>query len=63
VLVVGHAPDLGIVAGALAGGPPIHMQRGMLCCVDLSGWPPAAPGGLVFLLPAGVLAAAGTPPS
>jgi len=59
VLIVGHAPALGIVAGALAGGPPVPLDRGMLCAVDLPRWPPTASGTLAFLLPARLLAMVG----
>ncbi len=62
VLIVGHAPDIGRVAGDLTDGHGVPMHRGTLCCVETAVWPPSAPGALVFLLPAAVLAAAGSPP-
>lgn len=57
-LLVGHAPDMGAIAGELMGAAgALPMRRGMLCCVELFAWPPAPPGRLRFLMPPDLLLA------
>lgn len=60
VLLVGHAPDLGRLAGELVGaGHALALRRGGLCCVELASWPPSPPGRLHFFLPPELLLAVG----
>ncbi len=58
ILLVGHAPDMGLVAAALSGiQGMIPFERGAIACVAMDCWPVAPPGILVFLLPAEILCA------
>ena len=60
VLVVGHAPDLGQLAGRIAGTGEIHMGKGTLAWISLDdGAAKENSGHLKALLPADLLAAAG----
>lgn len=60
VLCVGHAPDLGRLAGDLAcRGAAIPLGKGALCGLDLPDWTLSGPCSLVLLMPAQVLAELG----
>ena len=59
LLLVGHAPDLGRIAGALTGAEGgLHLGRGGIAGVELAAWPPTPPGRLGFFVPAEMLIAA-----
>lgn len=49
VLLVGHAPDLGIFLGDLIGKGEIRLSKGALACVEVSSMPPEAAGKLLWL--------------
>ena len=58
ILIVGHAPDMGIMTAALSGlEGPVPFARGGLACIELGTWPIAPPGRLVFVLPPEILLA------
>jgi|YNPBryBLVA2012_1023415.scaffolds.fasta_scaffold02249_4 phosphohistidine phosphatase len=52
ILLVGHEPAIGRLAGHLIGcdGQPVVFKKGALCRIDLETPPPAARGTLVWLL-------------
>lgn len=49
LLLVGHAPDLGILLGELVGTEEIPLSKGALACVEVSSLPPEAAGKLLWL--------------
>jgi phosphohistidine phosphatase len=54
ILLVGHEPDLGLLAGALLGlpvGRAIPFKKGGALRIDVDGVPPRGPGELVWMLP------------
>jgi phosphohistidine phosphatase len=58
LMLVGHQPSLGELAGALAWGSPEHcveLKKGGVCSVELERLPPQPRGKLIFLLPPAVL--------
>ena len=64
LLLVGHAPDLGGVAGQLAGAAtPLSLDRGGFCWLELDRWDDAADAAMGaaihLLMPGGALAALG----
>ncbi|HSV74451.1 MAG TPA: phosphohistidine phosphatase SixA [Chthonomonadales bacterium] len=58
VMLVGHQPSLGAIAGALAGASPIDIKKGGLCRLSTARVEPGA-AVLEWLLPPSVLALAG----
>jgi phosphohistidine phosphatase len=51
IALVGHEPDLGILAGRLIGArEPIALKKGAICRIDFDALPPAGPGHLRWLV-------------
>ena len=52
ILLVGHEPDLGLIASSLLGSGKslVELKKGSLCRIDVSSLPPPEPGKLVWLL-------------
>jgi phosphohistidine phosphatase len=59
VLVVGHAPDLGLLVGDLTGAVDVELGKGWLAWIRIPGEIEKGGGRLKALLPAELLAAAG----
>jgi phosphohistidine phosphatase len=58
LMLVGHQPSLGELAGALAWGSPQHyveLKKGGVCALDVDRLTPQPRGKAVFLLPPAVL--------
>ena len=52
VAVVGHEPDLGVLAARLLGARgTFEFRKGAVCRIDVIGWPPDPPGTLVWFAP------------
>lgn len=52
MMLVGHEPDLGIIASLLLGSESsvIEFKKGSLCCIDISTLPPRSKGTLIWHL-------------
>ena len=52
VLLVGHEPDLGILASTLIGSKTttVEFKKGALCRIDIDRLPPVRPGRLIWYL-------------
>lgn len=60
ILLAGHEPDLGELAGHLLGAEgAVEFKKGALCCIEVDGLPPRGPGILRSHLPPAVLRALG----
>lgn len=56
IALVGHEPDLGVLAGRLLGARgAIPFKKGAMCCLDLDRALPGGPGTLRWFLPPRVL--------
>ncbi|MEO8070843.1 MAG: phosphohistidine phosphatase SixA [Acidobacteriota bacterium] len=50
VALVGHGPGIGELAAWLIGGRvPLNLKKGGVCRIDVTDWPPARSGELIFL--------------
>jgi phosphohistidine phosphatase SixA len=48
-MLVGHEPDLGLLAGWLIGSKsPLPFRKGAACRIDLRSWPPDQGGSLIW---------------
>ena len=58
VALVGHEPDLGVVASRLLGTrKPLAFRKGAVCRIDVTRLPPTAPGTLRWYAPPAMLRA------
>jgi phosphohistidine phosphatase len=58
VALVGHEPDLGILAAWLLGLPqPLAFRKGAVCRIDVALWPPRPAGQLVWFATSKILRA------
>lgn len=58
IALVGHEPDLGVLAGRLAGlRRPLEFKKGAVCRIDIDAVPPTARGLLRWLIPPSMLRA------
>jgi len=55
--LVGHEPDIGELAGRLAGLRPLAFKKGAVCRIDLDALPPAEPGTLRWFVTSRILRA------
>lgn len=58
LMLVGHQPSLGEIAGAIIGGSPdcnIELKKGGACAIDMASGGNPPKGSLVFLLPSSIL--------
>jgi len=58
VALVGHEPNLGMLAAHLAGSPhPFGFKKGAVCRIDVEWLPPSAPGALRWFVTPAILRA------
>ena len=55
VILVGHEPDLGSLAGGLIGSPPLAFKKAGACAIEFDGTPREGAGQLLWFLPPRVL--------
>lgn len=60
VVLVGHQPSLGEIAGEIAWGSPKHyieLKKGGACCIELTALRPLPRGTLLWLMPPAIMRA------
>jgi len=58
VMIVGHQPGLGEIAGEIAWGSAqayLELKKGGVCCLEVSEWAPVPRGALMWLLTPAIL--------
>jgi phosphohistidine phosphatase len=55
IVLVGHEPDLGLLAGHFVGGAPLPLKKAGACAITLEGKPRARGGDLRWLLAPSIL--------